>query len=287
MERIACLTLAIALAWTAAGTAAEPVTIADNSFYIEEAYNQEQGVVQNIFNLVPGWERGAQGQQTLDFLYTQEWPIFSQKHQLSYSIPLSRYDETAPGGATAGGLGDIQLNYRYQLLNDNEGDWFACAPRASLIFPTGEAGKGFGHGSLGYEFALPISKTFERGAIHLNARYTENPGSHLGVDPLMPFGGQDLTGYGFGGSAIYFLKPNFHLMLENVYEWNDTLDTVGTPSREFQALLVPGFRWAPYTEEAQQWVLGVGLPIGITPDAPDFGVFVYMSLEQRCMKERK
>lgn len=106
------------------------VSLKDNSFLIEEAYNQEQGVVQHIFNWEPAWKHGIDARRTFDFLFTQEWPVFSQKHQISYSIPLTRYDDEPPGGggAEAGGLGDIFLNYRYQVFNDEEGDFFAFAP---------------------------------------------------------------------------------------------------------------------------------------------------------------
>ena len=52
--------------------------IKDNSFLIEEAYNQEEGVVQHISN----WMRDR---ATNDWIYTftQEWPIGSQTHQFS------------------------------------------------------------------------------------------------------------------------------------------------------------------------------------------------------------
>ena len=59
--------------------------IEDNSYFIEEAYNQEDRVVQHINN----------GRFSLlsshDFAYsfTQEWPVFSQKHQFSYTIGFS------------------------------------------------------------------------------------------------------------------------------------------------------------------------------------------------------
>src|ERR1041384_8289545 len=60
--------------------------IEDNSFLIEEAYNQEPVVVQHIFNAIcvnnpknRGWT----------FSFTQEWPVFGQEHQPSYTIPSS------------------------------------------------------------------------------------------------------------------------------------------------------------------------------------------------------
>src|ERR1044071_978643 len=88
--------------------------IEDNSFLIEEAYNQEPGVVQHIFNAqyttsgrLYGW----------NFSFTQEWPVFSLEHQLSYTIPsLHQIDDKD----RVYGVGDILINYRYQALEEGD-----------------------------------------------------------------------------------------------------------------------------------------------------------------------
>jgi hypothetical protein len=66
--------------------ASEPLAkgIQDNSFFIEEAYNQEPGVVQHIFNLPIDFTNGA---REIAPSFTQEWLVFSQTHQFSYTIP--------------------------------------------------------------------------------------------------------------------------------------------------------------------------------------------------------
>ena len=92
---------------SAAGAArpqAEPFEITDNSFLVEEAFNQEAGVFQNIFGAVR--DRTATGPST----FTQEWPAPAQTHQLSYT---HRRSSTAARGV---GFGDTLLNYRYQAL---------------------------------------------------------------------------------------------------------------------------------------------------------------------------
>jgi hypothetical protein len=53
--------------------------IADNSFLIEEAYNQERGVVQHIST----WQRSLRS-VVRGFTFTQEWPVGTQMHQLSF-----------------------------------------------------------------------------------------------------------------------------------------------------------------------------------------------------------
>src|SRR6516164_6055765 len=66
--------------------ASEPLGkgIQDNSFFIEEAYNQEPGVVQHILNVPIDLTNGS---REITPSFTQEWPVFSQTHQFSYTIP--------------------------------------------------------------------------------------------------------------------------------------------------------------------------------------------------------
>jgi hypothetical protein len=74
--------------------ASEPLAIQDNSFLIEEAYNQEAGVVQHIFTYMRS--RGG----TYASTFTQEWPVRGLTHQLSYTLPVQRR------------RGDALINYR-------------------------------------------------------------------------------------------------------------------------------------------------------------------------------
>src|SRR5215216_2892737 len=66
--------------------ASEPLAkgIQDNSFFIEEAYNQGPGVVQHILNVPID---STNGSREIAPSFTQEWPVFSQIHQFSYTIP--------------------------------------------------------------------------------------------------------------------------------------------------------------------------------------------------------
>src|SRR5216117_2077761 len=99
--------LAVASTPTGAQGQAAPPSISDNSFLMEEAYNQEPGVVQHIstFQLFRGADAWA-------YSFTQEWPLFGRTHQLSYTLPIQR---THNGSAIATGLGDVAVNYRFQL----------------------------------------------------------------------------------------------------------------------------------------------------------------------------
>ena len=63
-----------------------PEHIRDNAFLVEEAFNQEAGEVQHIFNWIQLWD-GAGAGRTRDFLFafTMEIPLGSQAHQFSFT----------------------------------------------------------------------------------------------------------------------------------------------------------------------------------------------------------
>ena len=86
---------------------AEPFKIADNSFLVEEAFNQPAGVFQNIFN-------AARNDGVWAGTFTQEWPVVSQAHQFSYTLAFTH-------GDTSSAFGNTLLNYRYQAVMEGPG----------------------------------------------------------------------------------------------------------------------------------------------------------------------
>jgi Putative MetA-pathway of phenol degradation len=238
--------------------------IQDNSFFVEEAYNQEPGVVQHIIN-VPAFF--APGNNEVSFVFTQEWPVFSQTHQFSYTIPYTFTE-------SENGFEDIRLNYRLQALMEGERTP-AFAPRFSLVTPSGDFDKGFGHGRLGYEINLPFSKIVsDRVTLHFNA------GGSLFPD----VNDRDLWNYNLGGSAIYAVNRNFNLMLEAVAFWEEDVDSARRIDRTVTALLSPGARYAFNCPNDLQIVVGAAAPIGLTSDSPDWGLFFYLSFEHAFVR---
>ena len=126
-------------------TVAQSRPIADNSFLIEEAYNQEPGVVQHI----SAWRRELRT-AAWTFTFTQEWPVGTQTHQLSYTIPVQRTESPSTTG-----LGDAALNYRYQVRRADAR--VAIAPRLSMLVPTGNSARGLGSGHVGAQLNVPVS----------------------------------------------------------------------------------------------------------------------------------
>ena len=65
------------------GAAAEEEGIKDNSFLIEEAYNQEAGVIQ----FIQGYQYSELTKEWTS-TFTNEFPVPNETHQLSYALPM-------------------------------------------------------------------------------------------------------------------------------------------------------------------------------------------------------
>jgi hypothetical protein len=219
-----------------------PEAIADNSFLIEEAYNQEPGVVQHITSV-------ALADDATIASFTQEWPLFTQRHQLSYSV-LWLWPE---GGAD--GFGDVLVNYRYQLTGEDQ--WAAIAPRVSLVVPTGDEDRGLGTGTTGVQFNLPVSRRAGKWlAWHLNAGGT-----------VVPDSSEDA--WFVGASLIGLLHPRLNLLVEG-------LRTDGPGDVEW--VVNPGLR-AAIDVGGLQIVPGVSVPFSRVGGQTTTSAFLYLSLE--------
>ena len=250
--------LAVAAAACADGACPAAAGIADNSFLIEEAYNQEAGVVQHIATF-------ARQNGTWTAAYTDEWPAISQVHQSSYTVP-SAWLADSEGGAD--GIGDVMLNYRYQALFESDG-LPAFAPRISLILPTGDDDRGLGDGSTGYQINLPVSKIVtDRITLHGNAGLT----SFFDIDGHRP------VSFHAGGSMIYAATRDFNLMLEALHSWDERVNDAGALERDRTFTLSPGLRTA-FNRPEGQLVLGIAAPIEFSAGERDYGVFFYGSFE--------
>jgi hypothetical protein len=242
-----------------AQTSPEP-PISDNSFLIEEAYNQEAGVVQHIFNY-----RRAQGGEWLA-TFTQEWPLGGQLDQLSYTLPLQ-----SSGSGTA--LGDAAINYRRQVLGrDDYPVWFS--PRLSLVLPTGSTRKGTGIGGAGLQVNLPLSVRVNPALVtHWNVgASTTRARSPLGARGTV-------RSVSAGASAIWLAAPTLNLMLETVWDRTEALDDTGLRAAEDHFVILPGLRGAINLPRDLQIVPGIGVPIGAGPSRGERDVFLYLSFE--------
>jgi hypothetical protein len=233
--------------------------ISDNSFLVEEAYNQETGVVQHISN----FRRDRAGDWL--FTFTKDWPAGSQHDQLSYTLPL----QSAGAGRA---LGDVAVNYRRQLVGRGEQPmWFA--PRVSVVFPTGSTRKGTGLGGPGIQLNLPLSVKANRTVVtHWNAGATVTRASTDGVRGTL----RSLTA---AASAIWLVAPTFNLMLESAWDRTEVLGDASTRATENHFVLLPGLRGAINLSSGMQIVPGFGVPIGLGPSRGQRDLFFYLSIE--------
>jgi hypothetical protein len=243
--------------------------IEDNSFLIEEAYNQEDRVVQHIFNLMYYKEA-----KSFMFGFTQEWPFFAQAHQLSYTLT---YASILDGFSK--GIGDFMLNYRYQLTGHD--DFITTSPRFSLILPTGDEKKGLGDGVIGFEAALPMSKRLhEYFTLHANVGFKYLPGikTYDFTGSTSTEVKMDKSTFFAGASLIALPIYNLNIMLEGIF-YNETtaLPSISESSQSY--ILNPGLRYAWDIGDLQV-VPGLAFPIVISKgSSPQFNMFFYLSLE--------
>ena len=183
------------------------------------------------------------------YSFTQEWPLFGELYQLSYTVPVSAR------GRDGDRVGDVGLNFRYQLLGGGDAA-VHLAPRLTLLLPTGSEERGRGAGKASYQANLPLSWVpAPRLATHWNAGMTVTPGARSS-----PF---------LGASAVWLVRPEFNLLVEALWTGGD----------DESALLNPGARWAFNFDSGLQIVPGLAYTIALNDRSGPDGVFLYLSLE--------
>lgn len=241
--------------------------IEDNSMFIEEAYNQEDRVLQHISNLVflPNLK------DNFFYAFTQEWPAFGLNHQLSYTLQYNSFNR---GNVT--GLGDILINYRYQLSYKE--NFIACSPRLSIIIPSGNKNKGLGSGSWGLQANLPLSK-----------RWTNHFINHFNIGATYLFRVKDdninfnksLMSYFAGISSIWLVTEKFNLMLECLTNFNANPDLNNKVTYTTQTILAPAIRYAIDINKLQI-VPGISVPLTFAENSKiEVGGFFYLSFEHK------
>jgi len=246
--------------------AAEP-GIQDNSFLVEEAYNQNFGVVQHISSFTRFWDS-----KDWNYTFTQEWPVpGDERHQLSYTL-VALHSGGFPGSGV--GIGDVFLNYRYQLVGNGD-TRVAFSPRLSGIFPTGDSIRGRGAGSFGLQTSLPLSVVLSKKLVsHWNAGATFFPqaqdasGDHAAT-----------AGYNLGQSFIWLAHTRFNVMLETVFARSQTVVASHRTEWTSSLFLSPGIRWSYNFKNGLQIVPGIGVPLGVGPSAGEKAVLLYLSFE--------
>jgi hypothetical protein len=263
-RRAALLTAGLVL--STAGTSRAQSPIQDNSFLIEEAYNQERGVVQHISNFAL-----VRGSGDWAYTFTQEWPLPDERHQVSYTLPVQDLHAYA---AKHEGLGDLALNYRNQAVGNGQAG-LAISPRLSLLIPTGRAADNLGTGGVGVQVSLPVSRTVgSRLVTHWNVLVTRT------------FAARDAAGdraatnsYGAGQSVVWLARPKFNLLVETLWTRTGAVISDGHATHSDGFVVSPGVRWAYDFRSGLQIVPGAAFTIGVGPSRGRDTIFLYLSLE--------
>jgi hypothetical protein len=241
--------------------------IEDNSFLIEEAYNQEKGVIQHIFNL----EYFNKPTKDLMFSFTQEWPLWGETHQFSYTIPYSILNSNKLKG-----IGDVLINYRYQLLDHEY--WLAASPRLSIIIPSGNRDQRLGMGVIAWQVNLPFSKRLSNLFVtHINAGFTLFPNYKQRISSEKEIK-KTLIYYNVGASLIWLTNSNCNVMLECVKNLTSRINTLGDIEYLNETIVSPGLRFAINSGDLQI-VPGVAIPLSIKKNVTQTGLYIYLSFE--------
>ncbi|MEO8361992.1 MAG: chemotaxis protein CheW, partial [Vicinamibacteria bacterium] len=240
--------------------------IKDNSFLIEEAYNQERGVVQHISTL----SRPTTGGDWT-FTFTQEWPLPDQRHQVSFTLPVQRLSDARISNT---GVGDIALNYRYQALGIQGGS-LALSPRVSLLMPSGRSSAGLGTGGTGVQLNLPASWALSPSFVgHFNAGLTfVHRARNADGDQA------DTKGSFAGGSLVWLARPRVNLLVETLWTRSGVVAGNGRASTEDSLLVSPGIRWSHDLPGGLQIVPGLAFSMGLGPSRGERALYLYLSFE--------
>ena len=240
----------------------EDAPIQDNSFLVEEAYNQEPGVIQHISSFSRSSRTGAWG-----YSFTEEWPVLGQTHQASVTL---NFVGLAP---EATGVGDLALNYRWQAVGSGE-TAVALAPRLTFLLPSGDATRGLGAGGAGLQINVPLSVTLGSHLVsHSNIGGTYVPSARASATDSAP-----LTTFAIGQSLIWLAHARLNVMLEALYTTTELAVKTGVQRTE-SLTINPGLRGAINFASGLQIVPGVSFPLGVGPSRGEKAVLFYLSFE--------
>lgn len=236
----------------------EPMSIEDNSFLIEEAFNQSSGVIQ--YTLINQLTNGS-----TNFNFECEFPLKRELHQLSFSIP-AKLDQSFFG------LEDLVISYRPLLSGRHR--WVMVAPRFSLVIPTGKFSRGFGSGLFGLEWNLALTKRLSRGLIthvNLGSSHLLN-NTELATLPEDKTRENRLQNRFAGASLILALARNCDFMTE----FKATNEVKGN----WNLAANPGFRFLLKVKEFAI-VPGISSPLEWRSGKPMLSqILVYLSIER-------
>ena len=205
----------------------------------ESAYTQEQGEFQTTLGFE--YSRGAD-EKTSTLTFELEYGI-TDWFQIGFEAPYRWIDTEADG------FQDIEFSAAARLFSE---DGFTLTAAGELELPTGDEDDELGEGNVTYE-ALLLG-AWRQGDVELY--------SGIGFE----FSENDQTAVSYSAAGVVEVTEPLALIVELAGEHADGEDEVR---------LAPGLRWA-LTDDLE---LVLGLPIGLSEDAADWGAVLKLSLE--------
>ncbi len=254
------------------GSIERPEKIRDNLFLLEEAYNQEPGIIQHIqsFNLNPR-------AKSWNYSFTEEWPALTDRHQLSLTVPA--INQGQPGSSA---IGDVLINYRLQAIGVGGAGRLAVAPRISLVLPAGRYRSGNGRGGTGLQFNLPLSMELgDRFVTHWNAGFTATPSAK---SPS----GHSAAAFdtNIGAALVWLPISRVNPLIEIAHLTTQEIRDDKTRFRSSTAIINPGIRFAINCRSGLQIVPGISSPIQFDRNGAKASVLFYLSLEHPLRRMR-
>ncbi len=230
--------------------------IVDNSFLVEETFNQDPGIIQTTFTWLRDDAGGWAG------AIAQDWPLRVHRHQFSYTLPWD-------GGGLPSHVGQVVVSYRYQFVEVSE-ESPGVGARVSVILPTGRPGD---DNRPGLQAAVPMTAVWKRLHVHANAGVTwiHRVRSDTGT-------AASLTSPYVAGSVVWPTASMFQLMLEDVVEFDSFLDADARRGRRTTMTVSPGLRGG-WNVGRNQVVLGAAMPVDTSGRGSSVSVLGYVSLE--------
>jgi hypothetical protein len=206
------------------------------------------------------------------FTLTQEFPgLRNPRHQFSYTLTDMHAGAFAGSGA---GLGDLALNYRYQLVGGSSSR-LAVSPRITFLAPSGDATVGRGSGGAGAQLCLPVSLVLKpRLVSHWNVAgtLTRNARNQDGDRA-------STAGYSLGQSFVFLAHRRFNALVETTMSRFQTVTAPGKTEWARVLYVSPGIRWAHNFKSGLQIVPGIAMPVGVGSSAGERGLILYVSFE--------
>lgn len=242
-----------------------------NELLVETPYLQERGEVEHSFSM-----RRTRNENWVS-TFRQEWPLFSNKHQLSFSIPA----QTGRNEAAQRGFGDVEVEYQYQLIGSNESR-LTIAPGVGVSFPTGSLAKELGAGAPGFALSLPVGFMLTP-ALGLNThletgifRHTRNSAQ----EPLHQYE------FAAGQSLVWYVRPKLNALLEAKWERSVIREGENPRQHEDELFVAPGIRWAHILNNRFVIIPGISVPLGVGPSRGDRGIMFSFAVEHPFGRRR-